>query len=200
MKINNKWFSIIEVLVWIFIFAIWLVSTYFLIVYTMSLNEYSKNSIVASNLSREWIELIRNVRDTNYVNYYRWNKMPWEDVYNLFQTWVYYKVENDFSDSLENVKITKINDFSEWEKNLEKMENYRLCLDENNIYTYDCSWDNIKTYFYRYVKFDDVKYNSNSWWVVTLNDALKLTSKTIWYSRGYHEVSLDTILTDFQKQ
>jgi hypothetical protein len=42
----------------------------------MRLNEYSKNSIVASNLARESIELIRNVRDSNYVNMYKWNKMP----------------------------------------------------------------------------------------------------------------------------
>lgn len=199
MKINNKWFSIIEVLVWIFIFAIGLVSTYFLIVYTMSLNDYSKNSIISSNLSREWIELVRNIRDTNYKNYYKWSKMPWSDVYNLFQTWFYYKVENDFSNSSENVKIVKINDFAEGEKSLEKMEEYRLCLDENSIYTYDCSWENKKTYFYRYIKFDDVKYKTSSW-IVVVNDALKLTSKTIWYNRGYHEVGLDTILSDFQKQ
>jgi hypothetical protein len=199
MKINNKWFSIIEVLVWIFIFAIGLVSTYFLIVYTMSLNDYSKNSIIASNLSREWIELVRNVRDSNYLGYYKWNKMPWSDVYNLFQTWVYYRVENDFSNNDENVKITKINDFKEWAKNIENMEDYRLCLDENNIYTYDCSTNNSKTYFYRYIKFDDVKYKTSTW-VVIIKDALKLTSNTIWYNRGYHEVRLDTILTDFQKQ
>jgi hypothetical protein len=42
----------------------------------MKLNEYSKNSIMASNLSREAIELVRNIRDSNYINLYKWNKMP----------------------------------------------------------------------------------------------------------------------------
>ncbi len=201
MKKNTTWFSIIEILIWIFIFTLGLVSIYMLIVSTLWLNDYSKNSIIASNLAREGIELVRNARDSNYKNLYKWDKLPWNDVNNLFQTWVYYKVENDFSSTTsDKIKFEKITDFWEWKSELkDKMQNYRLCLNNKNQYTYDCSWENKKTFFYRYIKFDDVKYSS--WWTdVIIKDALKLTSKVVWYSRWYHEVQLDSVLSDFLRQ
>lgn len=201
MKKNNTWFSIIEILIWIFIFTMWLVSIYALIISTMKMNDYSKNSIVASNLARETIENVRNLRDSNYKKLFKWNKLPWSDVNNLFSTWNYYKIENDF-DSVANspLKFDIISNFWEWQNELNaKMQNYKLCLNSLNQYTYDCNWLNTSTYFYRYAKFDDVVFNS--WWVnTTLTWALKLTSKVIWYNRWYHEVELNTILTDFLRQ
>lgn len=200
MKKNKAWFSIIEILIWIFIFSLWLVSVYALILSTMKLNDYSKNSIIATNLAREWVEIVRNVRDSNYKNMFKWNKLPWNDVNNLFQTWVYYKVENNFSQDWDLVLFEKITDFWEWKNELNwKMRQYKLCLNSFNIYTYNCNSENKETYFYRYLKFDDVTY-SNSWSEVAMGDALKLTSKVIWYNRWYHEVQIDSIITDFLRQ
>jgi hypothetical protein len=39
------------------------------------MNTYNKNHIIASNLAREQVELIRNVRDTNYKKLQRWNML-----------------------------------------------------------------------------------------------------------------------------
>jgi hypothetical protein len=165
------------------------------------LNDYSKNSIIAMNLAKESIENVRNVRDNNYKNLYKWNKLPWNDSNNLFSTWVYYKVENDYNDfSPDAVKFEIISDFAQGKSFLNsKMEDYRLCLDAYNRYTYDCSAWNKKTYFYRYIKMDDVIYN-NSWTNEYISWALKLTSKVIWYHRWYHEIELKTILTDYLRQ
>ena len=203
MKKNNAWFSIIEILIWIFIFSLWLTWAYLLLLSTSSMNAYSKNSIIASNLAREWIEIVKNVRDNNYKTLHNWNKFPWTDNNLTFLTWVYYKVENDFnSDSTDWAIISKIQDFSEWKSQINevswKMSNYRLYLTPDNTYTYSSNW-NTKTYFYRYVKFDDVTYDSG-WVMVTQSWALKLKSKVIWYNYWYHEVSLDTIITDWQRQ
>lgn len=203
MKKNTYWFSIIEILIWIFIFALWLTSVYMLILSTSKMNAYSKNSIIASNLSREGIEVVRNLRDNNYLGLYNWNKLPWSDVDKKISTWVYYKVENDLVNLDNLVKLEKIDDFWEWKNELDeqngKMNQYRLYLTPNNEYTYN-SWNwNTKTYFYRYITFEDVKYSS--WWVnITQTWALKMISKVIWYNYWYHEVSLDTILTDWQRQ
>lgn len=203
MKKNTYWFSIIEILIWIFIFALWLTSVYMLILSTSKMNAYSKNSIIASNLSREGIEVVRNLRDNNYLGLYNWNKLPWADVDKKISTWVYYKVENDLVNLDNLVKLDKINDFWEWKSELDeqngKMNQYRLYLTPNNEYTYN-SWNwNTKTYFYRYITFEDVKYSS--WGVnITQTWALKMISKVIWYNYWYHEVSLDTILTDWQRQ
>jgi len=199
MKLNNKWFSIIEILIWIFIFTLWLTSVYLLIISTIRLNDYSKNSIIASNLAREWIELVRNVRDSNYQTIHKWNKLPWNVPNNLFQTGVHYKIENDYTSSLFAISLTWITDFLEWKSFLTtKMQNSKLYLDSLNRYTYNSGSTNKPTYFYRYVKFDDVVYNS--WWTITIDEALKLTSKVIWYNNWYHEVELKTVLTDWQRQ
>ncbi len=201
MKKTNAWFSIIEILIGIFIFTLWLVGVYALILSTIQMNEYSKNSIIASNLARESIESVRNVRDSNYKNLFKWNKMPWENVANLFQTGVYYKIENDLYNTLhQNTLFTKIQDFGEGKSELNgKMKNYQLCLDEQKLYTYRCLSSHTPSSFYRYIVFDDVVYEENGE-KKYLENALKLTSKVIWYNRGYHEVQLDTIITDFLRQ
>ena len=189
MQKNKQWFSIVEILVWIMIFSLWLVSVYMLIASSMKMNEYSKNSIIASNLAREGIEIVRNIRDNNYATLHNWNKFPWDDVDARFQTGIYYKVEN-------NTELLKeIIDFREGRNHLaDKMKDYQLYLTPENSYTYD-QISNRPTHFYRYLVFDDVKSNTG----MVLQDALKLKSKVIWYKNGYHEIELDTILADFQR-
>lgn len=198
MKKSNKWFSIIEILVWIFIFSVWLTSVFVLIISTGNMNAYSKNSIIASNLAREGIEIVKNVRDDNYLNLYRWNKIPWDDNLKLFSTGVYYKVENNLLDKNKIAFFEEIQNFWEWKDNLTtKMENYKLYLTPDWYYTYDKN--NIKTIFYRYIIFDEVKYST--WWTtVVIPWALKMTSNVIWYEKWYHEVRLDTIISDWQRQ
>jgi hypothetical protein len=41
----------------------------------MNLNDYNKNYIVASNLAREQLELIRNIRDNNYKKVQIYNQI-----------------------------------------------------------------------------------------------------------------------------
>ncbi len=202
MKKYNNGFAIIEILVWIVIFTLWLTGVYTLILSTMNLNEYSKNSIIATNLARESLENIRNLRDNNYKNLYKWNKLPGISNFNdFFSTWVYYIVENDDQISSDKfLKMDPISDFAEGKEFLStKMQSYQLCWDGEHKYTYDCHLPNTKTYFYRYIKFDEVMYNS--WWVnLIIPNSLQLTSKVIWQNRWYHEIALKTILTDYLRQ
>lgn len=200
MKKNTQWFSMVEILIWIFIFSLGLVSIYALIISMMNLNEYSKNSIIATNLARESTELVRNIRDNNYENFYKWNKFPWSDVSKVFSTGVYYTIENDLRTfSNDDVRLQPISDFVEGKDHLVDMEDYKLCINPEGLYTYDCTTPNTKTYFYRYIVFDDVVYQSGGLNTI-LPDALKVTSKVIWYKKWYHEIQLKTILTDYLRQ
>jgi Tfp pilus assembly protein PilV len=72
-KINKKAMSIIEVMIAIFIFTLGISSVFMIISSTSGINSYNKNFIIASNLAREQIELIRNTRDTNYKKFQKWN-------------------------------------------------------------------------------------------------------------------------------
>lgn len=209
MKINKSWVAIIEVIIWIFIFTIWLVSIYLTISSSINLNDYNKNQIIASNLAREWLELVKNLRDSNYVNLHRWdsinpNLTSWfSNSSNLIQTGVYYKVKTGFdkSNAWFTVKLNPISWFKEWPEFINTdMKNYELCLNATNKYVYNCVtvW-NKSTRFYRYVKFEDLKYKDSSWNIVTVNDAYKVISKVIWYNRWYHETSLTTIIADYKR-
>lgn len=199
MQKNNLWFSMIEVLVWIFIFRLGLTAVFNLILSTLRLDDYSRNSIIASNLAREGLEIVKNIRDSNYIHTYRWDKLPWVDFEKTFWDWTYYRVENNIDNIIwENTLMSEIVDFWEWEEELtNKMENYRLCISEKNIYTYDCSFPNTKTNFYRYIKFDKVEYNDDFWSTQEIEDAYEVTSKVIWFSRWYHSTEQKTIMTDF---
>ena len=75
MKTKKNWFSIIEIIIWIFIFSNWLTSIYLIITSSLNINEYNKNQIIASNLAREWLELAVNLRDSNYKTLHQWNSI-----------------------------------------------------------------------------------------------------------------------------
>lgn len=206
-KINKSWMSIIEVIVAIFIFTIWLSSIYLVITSSINLNEYWKNQIIASNLAREWLELVRNLRDSNYSNLHNWDSinpnLEWwyDNKENKIQTWIYYKVELNYNNVHPDfsVKLEKITDFKEWKEFIDKqMKNYELCLDTNKKYTYDCDW-NRRSKFYRYVKFEDLKYKDNNWDVIIEKETYKLISKVIWYKKWYHEINLTTILANHKR-
>ncbi len=205
-EFNNKWFSIIEVLIAILIFSLWITSVYMLIASSLKANSYNKNQIIAANLAREELELIKNIRDSNYKTYNIWNKKisNWLNSTDYNDASVYflanhiYTLENNYANlATFPIKIKDITSgFEEWKDKLNSswMLQYRLCLDSENRYTYDCSSINKKTIFYRFLKISKVK-NKN--WII--NNALELTSKVIWYHWSYHNIELKTILTDWKR-
>jgi hypothetical protein len=207
-NLNKSWMSIIEVIVAIFIFTIWLSSIYLVIISSINLNEYGKNQIIASNLAREWLELVKNLRDSNYANLHNWNSINpnltalFDTPSNLIQTWAFYKVELDYNSVFPwfSTKIEKINDFKEWKEFLiTSMKDYELCFNSEKKYTYNCiSWNN-RSGFYRYVKFEDLQYKDDLWNDVIVKDAYKVISKVIWYKKGYHEINLTTILANHKR-
>ena len=201
---NKKAFTLIEVLIAILIFALGLTSIFMLINSSIKANSFNKNQIIAANLAREEIELLRNIRDSNYKVFKKWNFINpaldnwFDDSNNYFQTGSYYKIENDFdSHATFPIKVEKISDFWEWKTELDwKMLDYRLCIDSNWIYTYNCTDPhNKKTRFYRYLKLETLK---NKDWVI--KDAFKVISTVIWYDRWwYHKKSIKTILADWKR-
>lgn len=195
-----SWFSIIEVLIGIFIFTLGLISIYLIMVSSLQLNDYNKNQIIASNLAREQIELMRNVRDSNYKTLHAWNWIPnaVSESTPKFSTGSYYKIENNLSGATFPVDIgllwsdpTWINPLPEWQNELPPawwMVDYRLCLDSENRYIF-CPGDE-ETPFYKYVKIESLP---------GVTDAVKVISKVIWYKRGYHELEINTILADWKR-
>lgn len=200
-KSNISGFSIIEVMISIFIFSMWMASIFMVISSSININNLNKNQIIASNLAREEIELIKNIRDSNYETFHKWNWIPNNDWINKYDSdkfldiWKYYILENDFSSIEFPFKLKVINNFWEWESELKgKMLDYNLYLDSDNHYTYESIW-NKKTIFYRYLFLEELK---DSTWTIIPN-TIKVKSKVIWYSKWYHEFEIKTILADFNR-
>lgn len=208
MKKSQKGFTIIELLVWVFIFSMGLLSIYFTIHQSIKLNDMSRNNIIATNLAREWVELVKNTRDSNYANVHVWNaKNPLQggeitDDDKFGKTEKHYKVYNDFTENSSNkysVKFEEISDFTEWEDKLAEMEKYRLYLDSQNRYIYNNGSTLIKkTPYFRYVKIEPAKYDKE-WTEINL-DWVIITSKVIWSQRGYHETEIKSVLTNWIRQ
>jgi hypothetical protein len=205
MKKNKKWFSIIEVMVWIFIFTLWMVWVFAIISSTLRINDYNENYIIASNLANEQLELIKNIRDSNYSVLKPYNLLnPNWNTYNpsdKFEIWIKYIIENDYSNtSLFPIKIDEITDFWEWADKLNtKMLNYNLCLDSRNRYTYDCitSW-NKKTIFYKYIEILPVQYMSG-WIIENIDNSFLIRSKVIWNKKWYHNFEVKSIIADWKR-
>ena len=202
---NKKAFSLIEILVWIFIFSIWIASVYAIISSTLRINNYNENYIIASNLAREQIEQIRNIRDSNYKKIQNYNQInpSGTDYWVVFEFNKKYKIENNYSTTARfPIELTDITSwFEEWEGKLNwvSMRNYNLCIDTNNRYSYDCSNPhNIKTQFYKYISIEKVKYN-DSWALKEIDDSFLLKSKVIWYKKGYHEFEVKSIIADWKR-
>ena len=192
-------FSIIEVMIGIFVFSLGLVSIYMLLVSALSVNEYNKNAIIASNLAREQMEIYRNIRDTNYLKFKKWDQMNPGESYTpttqVFEIGKYYTIENDFLSPWFPADVQEITSHSEWVANLSAMGSYRLCLNGDTEYTYDCSPWNTPTVFYRYLSVEQAL--DDGW--NPIMDAYMITSKVIWYKRGYHEYDIKTIVADWRR-
>jgi len=155
------------------------------------MSDYSRDSIIASNLAKEWLELVISQRDQNFKSLTIWNKMPWNNYDLKFSTWWYYKIEKSNWTNL--ISMTKIND-------IDDISDYRLCIDSDDNYIY-CSSnpDSLETKYYRYLYFEDVEYDN---WDDTeiIHDSLKVVSKVFWHDRWRTpEVEIKTIITNWKR-
>ena len=65
--LKYKGFSLLETLVVIAVITVGLVGIMGLIVYITSIGQVSPNEIIAANLAQEGIEVVRNIRDSNWL-------------------------------------------------------------------------------------------------------------------------------------
>lgn len=63
----------IEIVVVIFIVSVGILGVMSLIVQNVKSQTYNKNSLIASQLAQEGIEMVRMVRDTNWLNHVQFN-------------------------------------------------------------------------------------------------------------------------------
>lgn len=67
IKMKKKGFTLLEVIIAIFIITVGVVGTISLIVQTLSGTAIASQRLIAAYLAQEGIEIIRNIRDTNWL-------------------------------------------------------------------------------------------------------------------------------------
>ena len=203
MKNNKKAFSIIEVMIAIFVFAFGLTSVFAMLSWSINMSDYSRNLIIASHLADEQIELYKNIRDSNYKKSQQWNiQNPadwfWSDV---FVEGTYYKLTyNNASAANFPIKVEELVNFQWPVANAQPTQseliymndNYKLCITPKWRYTYDCTTSaNQDTIYYRYIKVKTPEF-------ITSN-AVEVTSMVIWRGKKFHSTEISTIVTDWKR-
>lgn len=195
------------------IFAVAMTGILALLHSTISNSLVSRHEIVAANLAREQIELIKNIRNTNVRNYTDWDRARIDDDGNAFLTggvfiienfysnsWTSYSQNGEINESPVTIKSTLISPASSIE---DKFNATRLYLDSEGRYTHipDANTGSI---YASYVIISPLRFDTTSGPIEPKNTNDKpqgyiIDARVIVKSAGYSEYEVKTLLTDWQK-
>jgi len=75
----TKGFTLMEAVVAIFVIITGIVGVMTLVTYTITSAQISKDKLIAAYLAQEGIEIVRNIRDTNWLEQYSESTNPWNE-------------------------------------------------------------------------------------------------------------------------
>ncbi len=202
MQKSNLGTSIVEAIVLTLIISLWLFGMYNIFDSSQKLSNTTQNRIQAIAIAREWIEVLINIRDTNWKNYSANNSNCWNTLnYNvacvlgannnhIISTGSYILYQDEHSRwSMSGGTTGTFTD-----------ETYRntfwMQLDANWLYTQSWGTTLSGTIFTREIQ---ISYPNDAW-----NPPQKMTVKSIvqWSDSAktwLQKIEIDTILTNWKK-
>ena len=207
---SQKGETLIEVLVALVLLVVGALSALRLFGLTGLNNQITKERVIATNLAREGLEAVRNIRDTNWLRFAGERRLCWN---NLDAS----QCLDDNSDGIPNDPIehkknylAKFNNANfRWELDTTGLINrlnlkdgldaddlaYRLQLGANGIYNHDAT--GAHTIYFREIYTEYIEPDQS----LAVNEGaniLRITSKVEWVDRGkISDVTLTTLLTDY---
>jgi len=219
LYINKKWTTIIEAIVVMVIIVLWVVWMYQLLWNSQALSIATKNRIIATQIAREWVEAVTNIRDTNWFLYSADYKNCW-NVLNYQEDCIW----DDWSSSDPDLDATTY-DIKEWKsfkvyKNSDDRwilsettswwtydqqsykDDHKVYLDSNNFYTQDWTTDNLLPVYTREIK---INYkDTNGDWTKDSEDEImeiiSLVQWSSWDSTKLHKVEIKTYLSNWKNK
>ncbi len=208
---NRKWFTLIELIVGMAIFSIGMTAILALLYSTIDNSLYSRHEIVAADILREQVELVKNIRNSNVRNFVPFDRVRLEwAVSSSFSSGTFI-IENDFTSSKvtydQNGGITSspvyMKDISAiFPTDIEaRFNSAKLYLDSQGRFTHINTGTG--TLYASYINIRPLEFE-NAWTITEI----KKDGKNQWYildahvivnSRGYREYDLKTIITDWKK-
>lgn len=203
---NTAGYTILELMVSIVIFTLGFLGAYLLVQSANDVSIRSKNEIIGANIMREQIELLKNLRDTNWIAYRKWNSIVGAKDTTETETLLgngFYSIENNF-ETAKPISLKKLNLASTDKGTIVGAINsgsptIALCLDRENRYTHNCGSDTKKTAFASFFRVSPLITKDAANAEMRVQDAYKITAFFISTDSGYREYSMDTIITDWKK-
>ena len=142
---NNKGFSILEASVVMGVVSIGVLGVFSLILQNIQVQKVNKNMLVASMLAQEGLELVRNIRDDNWIAN---PQVAWDSD---IAGWA----SDDFS--VDYTMTLADRDDSDNDNDIVEEVGTRLYRDNVlNFYTHNSGGGNIKTIYSRLITVDDI--------------------------------------------
>ena len=116
-------FTIIEMMIAIFVFTLGLISIYGILISSLHVSSYNENALIASQLARQEVEKVKNIRDSNYENIFNWDRI--DDTHQFSEgVFTMHPLGESFT-------FDPIASFVEGKNHISDMQSYRLCLSGN---------------------------------------------------------------------
>lgn len=196
-------------MVGIIIFTLGFLGAYLLIHSASNASIRSRDEIIGANIMREQIELLKNMRDTNWIQFRAWNSTeltkPSTETDATLKTNGFYVITNNYQSS-KPIRITKftlpslldIDVMAEFQKHESAI---RLCMDNLGRYTHNCTADNKKTNYASFLQVEPlITQNTATNTQITVDRAYKVTVYFMSLNSGYRLTSMSTIITDWKNQ
>ncbi len=206
MKSSKSWTTIVEAVIAMLIIIVWIVWVYKIYTESLKISTTTENRIKAISIAREGIEVMQNIRDTNWVLFWADPKNCWNvKDYNVSCLWndshkipawdykIYKGVDNRWK--LFSWSISWL-DYSTWAYRNE----YEVKLDINWLYTQSWWITSFKPLFTRKI---EISYIDTNWWTADENDEKMLVKSIVsWADNSkmwFYTVTLENLLTNWKK-
>lgn len=181
---NKKGFTVLELMVGIVVFTLGFLGAYLLVESASSASLRSRDEIIGANIMREQIELLKNLRDTNWIQFRSWNSIELAkraaETSDVLELNTFYTIVNNFSEG-KTLHIEKLTGFSNDQnavigKFQEPNSPIRLCADTLGRYTHDCAGTNTKTSYASFLQIQPlVTKNTSTNDSITVQRSYKVT-------------------------
>ena len=208
MIFNKKATSVVEAMVVLLIIVSWVVWMYQVFWNSKKLSDSTANKIQAISMAREWIEAMKNIRDTNWLLFSSDTTNCWNvDNYNSHCVWdngtsydikknsykIFQKADNRWYLSKKNTSETSFSKSA-------YRDEMKVWLDSNWFFTQTWIVSEISPIFTREIQISYLKDNNSVW---NSNDPkMKVKSIVQWVdssSTQVHKVEFTSILTNYKK-
>lgn len=196
-------------MVGIVVFTLGFLGAYLLVESASNASLRSRDEIVGANIMREQIELIKNLRDTNWIQFRSWNSIELArtatETDKTLQPNGFYAIANDFSPN-RSIRIEKLSGFSDEKSTVisefQKADSpIRLCIDTLGRYVHSCAEGNRKTNYVSFLRIEPlITANTLVNTPVPVDRAYKVTVFFVSLDKGYRAASMKTIVTDWKSQ